>query len=142
MSNNNITTGIIQIEPNRWQLISIPIIYGYWDNINHKLIHDDIIRANVKNYIIDQIEDRYSISANEYIEIISTYFGDDNEFKSYIPGITNVNSTHNFPLAFFDGENIEYAAMWIKSKTSTVFTINWGSAETSQTTVFDGAIYA
>lgn len=117
--------GYIEIEPG-WQLISIPIQYGYWDNILHKHINDNITEANIKNYVLDQIEDILGLSGNTVISVANTYVGDNQFFYNYIPGVTNPNSTHNFKLCYVDGSAKEYSAFWIKSIHTTSFTIKWG----------------
>ena len=52
-------SGSIQLEQG-WQLIAIPIIYGYWDSTLHEHVHDEITTAKVENYVMDQIEDLYT----------------------------------------------------------------------------------
>ena len=44
-------SGSIEIEPG-WQLLAIPIQYGYWDNVFHIHVHDDITVAKFKNYVL------------------------------------------------------------------------------------------
>jgi len=117
---------IVQIEQNRWQMITIPIRYGYWSKTAHEFVHDDVTIATVKNYIIDQIEDLYSVPANTMIEVLNTYVGDENLMRNYVCGITIDSSGHNFPLAYIDGTSIEYAGIWVKSIHPTPFTIRWG----------------
>lgn len=117
---------IIEIEQNRWQMITIPIRYGYWDKTTHDHVHDDTTIATVKNYIIDQIEDVYGVPANTMIEVINTYVGDVHKMYNYVCGITIDSSEHNFPLAYMDSGKVEYAAIWVKSIHPTPFNIKWG----------------
>lgn len=118
--------GEIEIEPDRWQMITIPVVYGYWDNINHQHIHDGQTRSTVKNYLLDQIEDIMGDVVQNYVKVVNTYIGDNNFFYNYIPGITNPLSAHNFPLAYFDGDRIEYVAFWLRSIHSENIVIKWG----------------
>lgn len=116
----------LEIEPNRWQMVNIPIRYGYWDVSKHEHEHDDITIANIKNYIIDQIEDVYGVPAETMIEVINTYIGDEHKVWNYVCGVTIDSSEHNFPLAYIDGGKVEYCGLWIKSIHNTPFTIKWG----------------
>jgi hypothetical protein len=61
-----------------------------------------------------------------YIKVVNTYIGDNNYFYNYIPGVTNPLSTHNFPLAYLDGDRVEYVAFWIKSIHTSDIIIKWG----------------
>ncbi len=118
--------GTIQIEPDRWQLIAIPIQYGYWDNVLHKHIHDDITISRIHNYIIEQIEDIYSVPADTMIEVFNAFIGDVNKYYNFLPGVTDPLSEHNFELAYQDGVHLEYTGFWIKSIHNTPFEIIWG----------------
>jgi hypothetical protein len=125
-STSSIYVGEIQIESDRWQLITVPVIYGYWDTSNHVLVHDGVTIARVKNYVLDQIEDIMGNPVQSYIKVVNTYIGDNNYFYNYIPGVTNPLSTHNFPLAYLDGDRVEYVAFWIKSIHTSDIIIKWG----------------
>jgi hypothetical protein len=118
--------GRIEVEPNRWQLISIPIQYGYWDDTQHKLVHDNTTIARIHNYVVKQIEDVYGVPCNTMIEVFNTYFGDPNKYYNFIPGVTDPLSIHNFELAYQDGPNLEYTGFWVKSIHDTSFFIEWG----------------
>lgn len=117
---------LLEIEPARWQMISIPIQYGYWDSNIHDHVHDDTTIATIKNYIIDQIEDTYGVPAETMVEVINTYVGDVHKMWNYVCGVTIDSSEHNFPLAYNDGGKIEYCGLWIKSIHPTPFNIKWG----------------
>lgn len=119
-------SGIIEVEPNRWQLVSIPIKYGYWDSNLHKHIHDDVTIARIKNYVVDQIEDVYGVDANTMVEVFNTYFGDVNKYYNFIPNVTDPLSIHNFELGYQDTNDTEYTGFWIKSVYDSVFLITWG----------------
>lgn len=114
--------GTVQIEQG-WQLISIPVQYGYWDTNAHRLVHDDVTPARFKNYILDQIEDLYGI---DKVEVANTYTGDAQSFYSYVVGSTPETSPHNFSLIYQDGQSYEIAGFWIKSLNSNPMTIEWG----------------
>jgi hypothetical protein len=118
--------GEIEIEPERWQIISVPVMYGYWDDVNHQLIHDAMTIATVKNYVIDQIADNMGSPAQNFIFSTHAFIGDVNFFYSYFPGITNPLSIHNFPLAYTDNDNVEYVGFWIKSIHTNPIIIKWG----------------
>jgi len=118
--------GIIQIEPERWQLISVPIQYGYWDSVLHKHVHDDTTVSRVYNYIVEQIQDTYSVPAETMIEVFNTYIGDINKYYNFLPGVTDPLSEHNFELAYQDGVYLEYTGFWVKSIHNTPFEISWG----------------
>ena len=118
-------SGTIQIEPLVWQQISIPVRYGYFDTSSGDIVCDGTTIARVKNYVMDQIEHVTGLSISSVIEVANTFRGDDNFFRSYIPGITNPNSSNNFELAYDDSGNIEYAGFWIKSKHNQPIVITW-----------------
>jgi len=118
--------GTIEIEPDRWQMVSIPVRFGYWNAASGKHIHDAVTIAKIKNYIIDQIEDVYGVPASDMIEIVNTYIGDNHKMWNYVCGITIDSSEHNFELAYMDGTEAEYCGLWVKSIHSTPFNISWG----------------
>jgi len=122
---SGISNGIIELEVG-WQLISIPIQYGYWDSSIHSHIHDNSTIAKIKNYIVDQIEDIQGVAANTLIEIFNAYPGDLNAFLSFIPGVTNPLSSNNFPLTYEDGAFREILGFWVKNISASAFTISWG----------------
>ena len=115
-------SGSIQIEFG-WQLIAIPVQYGYWDLIKHELIHDKITVAKFKNYVLDQIEDLYG--ANQ-VEVANTYTGDNQAFYSYVVGSTPESSPHNFQLIYQDDSSYEISGFWIKSLNVNPMIISWG----------------
>lgn len=114
--------GSIQIEQG-WQLISIPVQYGYWDTNTNSLVHDDVTPAKFKNYVLDQIESLYGTGK---VEVANTYTGDQQAFYSYVVGSTPESSPHNFQLIYQDGESYEIAGFWIKSLSGTPMLIEWG----------------
>ena len=116
--------GSIQLEPG-WQLISIPVKYGYWSSSTHEHVHDDTTVAKFKNYVLDQIEDLYG-SGN--VEVANTYPGDLQAFLSYAPGppATPSTSPNNFQLVYADGPHLEISGFWIKMTTTSGIIITWG----------------
>jgi hypothetical protein len=114
--------GVIELEPN-WQLISCPIVYGYWDSTTHEHVHDDTTVAKFKNYILDQIEDLYGTGK---VEVANTYTGDQQAFYSYVVGSTPESSSHNFNLVYNDEGNYEISGFWIKMTTTSGISITWG----------------
>jgi hypothetical protein len=59
VTSSGIGSGSIQLEYG-WQLVAIPIEYGYWSTATHEHVHDGTTRANFANYVKDQIEDLYA----------------------------------------------------------------------------------
>lgn len=107
-----------------WQLIAVPIIYGYWDSVSHKHIHNTTTVAKFKNYILDQIVDLYG---NNVVEVANTYPGDLQAFLSYVVGYTPDSSPHNFNLVYTDNGSHEISGFWIKIiGTNTPYIISWG----------------
>ncbi len=96
------TNGTITIQNNVWQLIAIPRT-----------------NANVKEYFVDRLASKYSVAPEDIIEICTAYFGDENKFRSYIPGVTNPLTTNNFPLVYSDGISDEVTGFWVKTKDMT-----------------------
>lgn len=115
-------SGTIQIEQG-WQLIAIPVQYGYWNSITHSLVHDGVTVARFKNYVLDQIEDLYGSGT---VEVANTYTGDSQIYYSYVVGSTPESSPNNFQLIYQDGASFEISGFWIKSLNATPMTIGWG----------------
>jgi hypothetical protein len=92
-------SGIIKIENNVWQLVSIPVP-----------------GVNVKEYFVDRLSEKYGLADTDMIEICSAYFGDENKFRSYVPGVTNPETTNNFPLVYNDSGSNEITGFWVKVK--------------------------
>ncbi len=126
-----IVSGEIEIEPNRWQLIAIPCQYGFWRSTEHKIVNDGSTISKVKNYIISQIEDKYvggGESIGDYVEIVNTYFGDDNAFRTWNETSPPPDSSpHNFPLVYVDGARKEVAGIWVKSVASIPLILEWSA---------------
>lgn len=114
-------SGSIELELG-WQLCAIPIQYGYWDNVTHQHVHDNVTVAKCKNYIIDQIEDLYGTGK---VEVVNTYIGDVGAFYSYVVGSTPEGSVHNWQLIYDDGSYREISGFWIKTLDSGMI-ISWG----------------
>jgi hypothetical protein len=120
--------GTIQLEYG-WQLIAIPIMYGYWDDTAHEHVHDDVTVAKFENYVLDQIDDLYAtVSGIETIvEVANTYLGDNQFFWSYVVGSTPTSSPHNFQLVYEDSGSQEIAGFWIKIiGPAAPYLITWG----------------
>jgi hypothetical protein len=114
--------GSIQLEPG-WQLISIPIRYGYWDAVAHEHVHDDTTVAKFENYVMDQIDDLYGTGN---VEVANTYPGDLQAFLSYVVGSTPTSSPHNFQMVYADGSHLEISGFWVKMTTTSGIVITWG----------------
>lgn len=122
-----IGSGIIEIE-NGFQMLGIPVDFGYWDAVTHKHVHDNTTPATVHNYIITQIEDTYGAAANTMIEICNTLIGGQGNYWNFVPGVTNPLSPHNFQMSYLDSGagSQEVTGFFIKSVHATLFTIKWG----------------
>jgi hypothetical protein len=115
--------GSIELETG-WQLIAIPIKYGYWSDTTHEHVHDDTTTAKFKNYVLDQITDLYG---SDVVEVANTYTGDQQAFYSYVVGSTPESSSNNFQLVYTDGYNQEVSGFWIKIiGGSAPYIITWG----------------
>jgi len=115
--------GSIQLELG-WQLIAIPIGYGYWDNSIHDHVHDNVTVSKFSNYILDQITDLYG---SGIVEVANTYVGDNQFFWNYVVGSTPSGSPHNFQLIYDDGVHREISGFWIKIVGGAApYTITWG----------------
>jgi hypothetical protein len=113
--------GSIELEYG-WQLIAIPIRYGYWDSTAHEHVHDEVTVAKFENYVLDQITDLYGTGT---VEVANTYPGDLQAFLSYVVGSTPESSPHNFQMVYADGDNLEISGFWIKT-TASGLNITWG----------------
>lgn len=115
--------GTIQLEQG-WQLVSVPVLFGYWSSVSHEHIHDGTTVAKFKNYILDQITDLYGAGV---VEVANTYTGDQQIFYSYVVGVTPESSPNNFRLVYNDNENYEISGFWINViGPSAPYIISWG----------------
>jgi len=115
--------GTLQLEYG-WQLVSIPVQFGYWDSITHTHIHDGVTIAKFKNYVLDQIIDLYGPNI---VEVANTYTGDQQAFYSYVVGVTPEPSPNNFKLVYDDNGNFEIAGFWINViGDNSPYIISWG----------------
>jgi len=115
--------GSIQLEYG-WQLVAVPVEYGYWDSTAHEHVHDNATRAQFKNYVLDQIEDLYGPGI---VEVANTYTGDNQFFWSYVVGVTPDSSPHNFQMIYDDGVHREISGFWIKIvNAGAPYVITWG----------------
>jgi hypothetical protein len=93
------TSGVIKIQNDVWQLIAIPRA-----------------QDKVKEYFCDRLAAKYNADATDMIEICSAFFGSENKFRSYIPGVTKATTANNFPLIYNDGVAEEVTGFWVKIK--------------------------
>ncbi len=119
--------GTIEIEPG-FQMISTPVVYGYWDTSAHIHVHNTSTVATVYNYIDQQISDLYSVASNTMVEVYNTLVGGQGNYWNFVPGMTNPASPHSFQLSYYDSGSgsQEVTGYFIKSIHSTTFTISWG----------------
>ena len=92
-------SGEIKLSSNTWQLIAIPRE-----------------GAKVKEYFCDRLSSKYGASSSDMIEVCSAFFGDENKFRSYIPGVTKASTSNNFPLVWDDDGRLEITGFWVKMK--------------------------
>jgi len=110
--------------------------YQYWKVDDYKVLPlvtglvNDGNPATIKNYVVDQLEDKYGAGV---VEVCNAYFGDDNSFRTYIPGVTPENDPANFPLAYYDSElgGYEFAAFWLKSAHPSAMILDWETYATA-----------
>lgn len=120
---SGIDNGSIELEF-AWQLISIPIEFGYWDSGTHQHVHDGITIAKFKNYVLDQMTDLYGTGI---VQVANTFTGDHQAFYSYVVGSTPESSPHNFSLCYNDGLNKEFSGFWIRIVGGAApYNITWG----------------
>jgi len=117
--------GEIEIEPDRWQLISLPVKYGYYNIIDNEIKRSKTVRATIYNYVVTQLETVYSDDIENLIGVVNTYIGDNNFFWNYVPGFTPEESEHNFKLIYDDGPREEIVPFWIRSKVNYNMIIKW-----------------
>lgn len=130
--------GTVLVQAGVWQLISIPVKYGYWDgSVSPPQITDDgMTIARVNEYVVEQLEDKYGVGV---VEAVNTYFGDIDMFYNFVPGTTVPGSPagsplgspytpnpHNFELTRVDGSYEEITGFWIKSAHGADMVLNWG----------------
>ncbi len=127
VTTSGIGGGYLDIEPG-FQMISVPITYGYWDSTTHQHVHDDITIATIYNYIIQQMEDIYSVDGDTMIEVFNTLVGSQGNYWNFVPGVTDPASSHNFQLSYYDSGagGYEYTGFFVKSIHPVSFTIQWG----------------
>lgn len=122
-SGSNFGKGQIDLEYG-YQLVAVPVEFGYWNSELHTHIHDGVTVARFENYIYDQILDLYG----SVVEVANTYTGDNQAFNSYVCGSTPTSSPHNFQLVYSDNGAKEIAGFWIKiTGQEGPYTITWGS---------------
>lgn len=114
--------GTIELE-NGWQLIAVPVEFGYFSTTERKLIHDNSTVAKFKNYVFDQITTIYGEGC---VEVANAYIGGLNTFYSFVPNSTPESSPNNFSLIYNDGVNKEITGFWIKSLSTVPIIISWG----------------
>ena len=99
-----------------WQLIAIPTINGYYDNLTGALVKDGTI-SNAENYIMSQLMYKLGLGTLSelaaYIPVCNAFRGGELS-QNYVTGVTSVTSTHNFNLAYMDDSKLEFTAFWIK----------------------------
>jgi hypothetical protein len=116
-------SGSVELEYD-WQLIGIPVEFGYWNPVTHEHVHDVITIARFENYILDQVTDLYG---NGIIEVANAYIGDNQFFWSYVVGSTPTSSPHNFPMIFNDGIHKEVVGFWVRVVGgASPYVITWG----------------
>lgn len=90
--------GLITLQRGVWQMIAIPV------------------DANVYDGFLNKLEEQANEPIIDLVEVVNCYRGDLNKFLSFVPGVTNQDSLHNFPLTYDDSGSLEIVAMWVKCK--------------------------
>lgn len=127
-------SGTIDIEPGVWQLVSVPSVYGYWQaGAPGALVFDGGVRARFKNYVLDQLAEKYADS-QQFIDpsvpypvrVAGAYPGDLDAFLTYNPGVTPDAAPQNFELCYEEEDNsFEPAGFWLKSNYALPMTLEW-----------------
>jgi len=83
--------GLMRLSPG-YNLISYQGMQkAHWNKNTSEVNYTGEILANVKNLIIDQIEDVYGVPADNIIREIQTYSDDTQSYYTFKPGITGVS---------------------------------------------------
>ena len=90
--------GSVLLQRGVWQMVAVPVT-----------------DVNVAEYFCDALAEQEGVEASDLIEVVNTYRGSDNKFKSYIPGTTLKSSVNNFSLIYDDNGYMEISAMWVKT---------------------------
>ena len=96
-------TGSILLQKDKWQLLAVPVDGA-------KIYEDFIVK----------VENKYSVSGSDIFESFNAYpatNSQSSEFLSFVPGVTNILTKHNFDLVMTDanGEK-EVLGFWCKTK--------------------------
>jgi len=99
----NALSGKILLQKDKWQLLSVPVA-------GNKLYEN----------FIQYIETKYSVVGSDIFEVFNAYpatSSQSSEFLSFIPGVTNPLTKHNFDFVMTDlnGEQ-EVLGFWCKTK--------------------------
>ncbi len=106
--------GSIYLQKNAWMMLAVPKEGGK--------IYDDLIKP---------IEDATGLAGDDIFEIFNAYpyiDGQNREFLSFVPGVTNVLSKNNFSLIYQDqNSEKEITGFWCKTKdySGDTITYNW-----------------
>lgn len=95
-------SGKILLQKDKWQLLAVPIVGK---------VYEDFIK---------KVEDKYNVNGSDIFEAFNAYPATDSqnsETLSFIPGVTNISTKHNFALRMTDinGED-EILGFWCKTK--------------------------
>ena len=95
------SSGKIHLQENAWQLIAI--------NVEGKKVNE---------YLLDKLAEITDTDIENIVGRVSAYYGDQNKFTSFIPAVTDPESSKNFNLVYTDTSNDmeikEITAFWIK----------------------------
>lgn len=117
--------GSLILQNDTWQLIALPT----------ETVEEE--QALVNNGFLDQIVQLTGRPSEDSISVCNAYIGGENKFRSFVPGITPIESEHNFPLIYTDtsnGKNVkEITGFWVKTKNYKAFypedlVINWNTS--------------
>lgn len=99
---DNKSKGKIVLQPNRYQMVAIPVK-----------------GVKVKEYFLDKIEDIIGDDANTVIDVVKAYPSSDvsdNKYMVFKPNLTNPDSSTNFELIQTDGDYTEITSFYVVTK--------------------------
>ena len=95
-------SGKILLQKDKWQLLAVPI---------DGKIYEDFVK---------KIEDKYNVVGSDIFEAFNAYPAtatQNSETLNFIPGVTNINTKHNFALKMTDSDGAdEILGFWCKTK--------------------------
>lgn len=94
--------GVIRIESNRFEMISIPVT-----------------GQRVADYFLAKVEEVTGLPASETIEFVKAYPSNtvsSGKYLGFVPGVTNLESSSNFKLVEDDNGKVAHVPFFVRSK--------------------------